>query len=112
MRIKECLVNRRRDVEIPINCAIAEFDFQRTDAPAVAEGYVETAMRMFAEIGARNDLAMALVSRAGLRKRTGDLPMARQLLIQAREIFTTLGTRGEPARVTAALAELDRRSVS
>jgi len=40
------------------------------------------------------------------------LPMARQLLNQASEIFTTLGTRGEAARVTAALAELDRRSVS
>ena len=78
------------------------------DAPAAAEEYVETALRMFAEIGARNDLAMALVSRAGLRKRAGDLTVARQLLKQAGEIFTTLGTRGEPARVETALAELDR----
>jgi tetratricopeptide (TPR) repeat protein len=77
------------------------------DAPEKAEGYVETALRMFAEIGARNDLAMALVSQAVLRKRAGDMLMARQLLNQAGEIFTTLGTRGEPARVETALAQLD-----
>ena len=65
------------------------------------------ALRLFDRTGARNDFAKALVTQAALRRDAGDLPAARELLNQAHEIFVTLGTSGEPARVKAALAALD-----
>jgi class 3 adenylate cyclase/tetratricopeptide (TPR) repeat protein len=76
------------------------------DAPAAAEDHVEAAMRIFERVGARNDLAKAMATRAALRQRAGDLSTARQLLEAANAIFHTLGTHGEFARVDAALAEL------
>jgi tetratricopeptide (TPR) repeat protein len=78
------------------------------EAPAAAEDYVETAIRIFEQVGARNDLAKAKVTRAALRQRAGDVTTAQQLLHQANAIFRTLGTLGEPIRVEAALAALDR----
>jgi class 3 adenylate cyclase len=78
------------------------------DAPAAAEDHVETAMRIFDRVGARNDLAKAMVTRAALRQRAGDVARARQLLEAANAIFHTLGTHGEFARVDAALARLVR----
>jgi len=78
------------------------------EAPAVAEDYVETAIRIFEQVGARNDLAKANVTRAALRQRAGDVATARQLLHQANAIFRALGTLDEPIRVEAALAALDR----
>lgn len=80
------------------------------DAPADAEDCVETAIRIFERVDARNDLAKAMVTRAALRQRTGDLATARQLLEEARTIFRNLGTRGEFARVDEALAGLARDS--
>jgi len=80
------------------------------DAPAAAEGYVETAMRILERVGARNDLAKAMVTLAAVRQRIGDAETARRLLDQAFEIFQALGTRDEPVRVEAALAALDRGS--
>jgi hypothetical protein len=77
-------------------------------APAPAEDYVETAIRIFDRVGARNDLAKAIVTRAALRQGAEDLGTARSLLNQASAIFQTLGTRDEPARVETALAALDR----
>ena len=60
-------------------------------------------------VGARNDLAKAMVTRAALRQRAGDVATARQLLHQANAIFRALGTLDEiPIRVEAALAALDR----
>jgi tetratricopeptide (TPR) repeat protein len=78
------------------------------EASAAAEDYVETAMRIFEDVGARNDLARAMVTRAALRQATGDNATARQLLEYASMIFRELGTRGESARIGAALAALDR----
>ena len=78
------------------------------EAPAAAEDYVETAIGIFQRVGARNDLAKALFTRAGLRQRAGDVATARHLLHQARVIFRSLGTLDEPIRVEAALAALDR----
>jgi len=78
------------------------------EAPAAAEDYVETAIRIFEQVGARNDLAKANVTRAALRQRAGDVATARQLLHQANAIFRALGTLDEPIRVEAALAALDR----
>jgi hypothetical protein len=81
-------------------------EYLSADAPAAAEDHVETAMRIFERVGARNDLAKAMVTRAALRRRAGDIPTARQLLEAANAIFHTLGTHGEFARVDAALAGL------
>jgi len=85
-------------------------DCLAAEAPGAAEDYVETAMGILERVGARNDLARAMVTRAALRQRTGDVATARQLLDQAYAIFQTLGTRDEPARVGAALAALDSGS--
>ena len=80
------------------------------DDPAAAEPYVETAMEIMGRIGARNELARAMVTLAALRQAAGDVGAARQLLDQAGEIFHELGTLDEPARVEAAAAVLDRGS--
>src|SRR6516165_5836809 len=79
-----------------------------TEAPASAEPYVETAMEILEGIGARNDLARTMVTRAALRQAADDLTTARYLLDQAGAIFQELGTLDEPPRVEAARAALDR----
>jgi hypothetical protein len=78
------------------------------EAPAAAEPYVESAMGILERIGARNDLARAMVTRAALRQVAGDIADARDLLDQADAIFQAIGTLDEPARVEAARAALDR----
>jgi class 3 adenylate cyclase/tetratricopeptide (TPR) repeat protein len=82
------------------------------EAPAKAAKHAGEALRLLERIGARNDFAKALVTRAALRRHAGDVPEARELLKQAHEIFVKLGTRGEPARVEAALADLDHATPS
>lgn len=82
------------------------------EAPAKAAKHAGDALRLLERIGARNDFAKALVTRAALRRHAGDLPEARALLRQAHDIFVKLGTRGEPARVAAALADLDHAAPS
>jgi hypothetical protein len=77
------------------------------EAPAAAEPNVETAMGILERIGARNDLARAMITRAALRQTAGDVAPARVLLDRARAIFCELGTLDEPARVEAAVAALD-----
>jgi tetratricopeptide (TPR) repeat protein len=78
------------------------------ETPASAEPYVEAAMEILGRIGARNDLARAMVTRAALHQAAGDLTTARELLEQAGGIFHQLGTLDEPTRVEAARAALDR----
>jgi class 3 adenylate cyclase/tetratricopeptide (TPR) repeat protein len=78
------------------------------EAPAAAEPYVESAMGILERIGARNDLARAMVTRAALRQVAGDIADARDLLDQADAIFQAIGTLDEPTRVEAARAALDR----
>jgi len=78
------------------------------EAPASAERHVEKAIAILEPIGARNDLARAMVTRAALRQAAGDIATARQLLDRAGAIFATLGTLDEPARVDAARAALAR----
>jgi len=80
------------------------------EAPAAAEPNVETAMGILERIGARNDLARAMITRASLRQTAGDVATARALLDRAQAIFLRLGTLDEPARVEAALVALDRGS--
>jgi len=77
------------------------------EEPASAEDYADTAMRIFESVGARNDLARSMLTRAALRQYAGDVPAAGQLLDQADAIFTSLGTLDEPARVERARAALD-----
>jgi hypothetical protein len=67
-------------------------------------------MGILERIGARNDLARAMITRAALRQSAGDVATARALLDRARAIFYGLGTLDEPARVEAALVALDRGS--
>jgi class 3 adenylate cyclase/tetratricopeptide (TPR) repeat protein len=81
-----------------------------SEDPASAEPYVETAMSILERIGARNELARAMVTRAALRQTAGDLTAARQLLDGADAIFRALGTVDEPDRVKTARAALDRGS--
>ena len=81
-------------------------EYLADDAPAAAEDHVGTAMRIFETVGARNDLAKAMVTRAALRQRAGDIAAARRLLEAANVIFHTLGTHGEFGRIDAALAGL------
>jgi class 3 adenylate cyclase/tetratricopeptide (TPR) repeat protein len=75
--------------------------------PASAESYVVVAMEILERIGARNDLARAIMTRAALRQAAGDLATARELLEQADRIFHDLGTL-EPTSVEAARTALDR----
>jgi len=77
------------------------------EAPAEAEPYVAKAMAILERIGARNDLARGMVTRAALRQAAGDLATARKLVDEAEAIFRVLGTFDEPARVQAARAALD-----
>ena len=71
------------------------------EAPASAEPYVETAMGVLERIGARNDLARAMVTRAALRQAAGDLATACELLVQAGAIFHELGGSGGRAALSA-----------
>ncbi|MBV9200259.1 MAG: hypothetical protein JOY83_11115, partial [Alphaproteobacteria bacterium] len=80
------------------------------ESPAAAEPYVERAMAILERIGARNDLARAMMTRAALRQAAGDIATARQLLDGAEAIFQALGTLDEPVRVQAARAALGRGS--
>jgi class 3 adenylate cyclase/tetratricopeptide (TPR) repeat protein len=80
------------------------------EAAGSAEDHVESAMRIFRQVGARNDLARAMVTSAALRQRAGHITAARELLNHADATFRTLGTLDEPARVSAALAALDQDS--
>jgi class 3 adenylate cyclase/tetratricopeptide (TPR) repeat protein len=78
------------------------------DASAAAEQYLATAIGVLDRIGARNDLARAMVTRAALRQAAGDVATASELLDRADAIYQELGTLDEPARVAAARAALGR----
>jgi hypothetical protein len=78
------------------------------ESPAAAAEHVNAAQRIFASTDARNDLAKALVTRAGLCQSSGDVAAARELLEEAAAIFGRLGTIDEPMRVKEALAALGR----
>ena len=78
------------------------------DASATAEQYLATAIGVLDRIGARNDLARAMVTRAALRQAAGDVATASELLDRADAIYQELGTLDEPARVAAARAALGR----
>jgi len=85
-------------------------EYLAAEGSAEAEGYIERAMEISERVGARSDLAKAMLTRAALRQRVGDTTEARRLLERASAVFGELGTLDEPARVEAALAVLDRGS--
>jgi len=74
-----------------------------------ALGHVEIATRILEEVGARNDVAKALVTRAACHRAAADIPGARTALEQALEIFTSLGTVDGPPLVAARLDALSAR---
>jgi hypothetical protein len=80
------------------------------EAPALAENYADNAIRIAEQIGARNDLAKAMVARATLCRIGGDVDTAQELFRQARATFQELDTRGEFAQIDAALAALHAAS--
>jgi tetratricopeptide (TPR) repeat protein len=80
------------------------------EGPAAAEPHIATAMEILGRIGARNDLARAMMTRAALRQAAADVAAAHQLLNQAAAIFAELDTLDEPARIEAARAALDHGS--
>jgi hypothetical protein len=65
-------------------------------------------MKILERIGARNDLARAMVTRAALRQAVGDISTARALLDEAHAIFQALASLDGPSRVDAARAAVDR----
>src|ERR1700730_9754788 len=69
------------------------------EVPALAGDYGDSAIGVFEQIGAPNDLARAMVTRAALHQNASDAETARQLFDQARANFQALGTRGEFARI-------------
>jgi hypothetical protein len=85
-------------------------DCLAAEAPDTAEEHVDQALPVLDRIGARNDVAKALVIKARLRQAAGDIGTARRLLQQAAAIFAALGTLDEPARVAMTLAALKPRS--
>jgi class 3 adenylate cyclase/tetratricopeptide (TPR) repeat protein len=75
--------------------------------PVAAAHLLEAAVRILEKVGARNELAQALVAQANLRQAAGDAAGARQLLERALALFEALGTLDEPSRVRAVLAALE-----
>jgi tetratricopeptide (TPR) repeat protein len=71
-----------------------------------AAGHLEAAVQILEEVGARNEVAKALVAQAKLHQKAGDVSGARCLLERALALFETLGTLDEPHRVQALLATL------
>jgi tetratricopeptide (TPR) repeat protein len=76
------------------------------EAPDPADNYARTAISIFEGVGAKNDLARAMVTRARLRRDVGDVAAARELLTKANTIFQSLGTRDELVRIKEAFAQL------
>jgi hypothetical protein len=81
-----------------------------TEDPLAAEEHAENALNILGYIGARNDFAKALVTRAKLRRANGEIAAADQLLSQALSIFESLGTQDEPIKLKALLGGPDRLS--
>jgi tetratricopeptide (TPR) repeat protein len=81
-------------------------DCLAADDAVAAEEHLDSAQSVLERIGARNDFAKTLVTRAGLRQAAGDAETARRLLDQASEIFRALGTLDEPSRIDVGLAAL------
>ena len=69
---------------------------QAAEWPDGAAASVDEAITTFGAIGAQNDWARALMTRAALWDHSGQAEQARQVRQQAEGILRSLGTRGEP----------------
>ena len=78
--------------------------------PAAVADHLESAARIFEEVGARDELGRALAAQAGLRRSAQDLAGACRLLRRALELFEACETVDEPPRIRALLDEIDRES--
>ncbi len=76
-----------------------------TEAVAAAE-YLDRALAVFEQVGARNDFATTLAAKAELRRSTGDSIEARSLFERSMALFDELGTLDGPVAVSAALSSL------
>ena len=76
------------------------------DDPAAASPHLDLAMRLFEQIGARNDLGKTFVNQAEVERIAGNRASGRELLERALGIFEELGTLDEPLKVRTALAAL------
>ena len=76
--------------------------------PASADTHIETAMRVFTEVGAQNDLAKAMLVKAQLSVSAGRPAEARELIEQARSIFLMIDSRAELSRANDALGALTK----
>jgi tetratricopeptide (TPR) repeat protein len=72
--------------------------------PQAAVEHLTLGLQILEDVGARNEVAKALVAQAQVRRVHGDRSAARELLQQALAIFETLGTVDEAPRVRARLA--------
>jgi tetratricopeptide (TPR) repeat protein len=70
-----------------------------------ARDHIQVALQIFDRVGARNDFAKALVTKAKLSRAQGDEKGHDQLLEEACAIFDLLGTRNDDAPVRNALNE-------
>jgi class 3 adenylate cyclase/tetratricopeptide (TPR) repeat protein len=68
---------------------------------------LEAAVTILGEVGARNEMARALVGQAACHRARGDVARARACLERARTVFEALGTLDGPPLVEAALDVLD-----
>ena len=60
--------------------------------PVAATAHLEAAMKIFEKVGARNEVAKALVAQAELHRAAGDIPAARDFHHRALALFEALGT--------------------
>ncbi len=83
------------------------------DDRLAAEPHIESAIDLLGRIGARNDLARALVTSAALRQSAADVAGAHRRLDEAGMIFKALGASDEVRRVEAAhVALADNRPIT
>lgn len=73
---------------------------------SAAARHFEESMAVLGAVGAENELALAWVGYARLRKEIGDREGARGYLVRALDTFERLGTRIEPDRIRQTLADL------
>jgi tetratricopeptide (TPR) repeat protein len=76
------------------------------DSPEEASRYFEKSIDIFKALKAENEVALAYAGYGRLKKQQGNISQALDYLMNALEIFEHLGTRIEPDKVRAELAEI------
>jgi tetratricopeptide (TPR) repeat protein len=68
--------------------------------------YIEDSIKIFKEVGAKNDLAKSYLSLGNLYKKKGEKDKAKKYATQALHIFEKLGTLHEPEKARKILSDL------